>query len=41
MIRTVNYSSVDRIAMRHKGWKWFGVVLTLQILMIVITYFVS
>ncbi|MEG0653301.1 MAG: KGW motif small protein [Acinetobacter sp.] len=41
MIRTVNYSSVDRIAMRHKGWKWFGVVLSLQLLMIVITYFVS
>ena len=41
MIRTVNYSSVDRIAMRHKGWKWFGVVLSLQILMVVITYFIS
>lgn len=38
MIRTVNYSSVDRIAMRHKGWKWFGVVLSLQIFIILGAY---
>lgn len=40
MIRTVNYSSVDRIAMRHKGWKWFGVVLSLQMLMVFAAYFI-
>lgn len=40
MIRTVNYSSVDRIAMRHKGWKWFGVVLSLQLLMVFVAYFI-
>ncbi|MFW2077432.1 KGW motif small protein [Acinetobacter sp. ULE_I010] len=41
MIRTVNYSSIDRVALRQKGWKWFAVVMGLQLLMIACVYLIT
>lgn len=44
MIRTVNYpttDTVEKVILRQKGWKWFGVVLLLQMLMIMSAYFMA
>ena len=41
MIRTVNYSTADKVILRQKGWKWFGVVLALQMLIIMTAYMIA
>ncbi len=44
MIRTVNYPTTDtaaKVILRQKGWKWFAVVLALQMLMIMSAYFIA
>lgn len=44
MIRTVNYSTTDtaaKVILRQKGWKWFGAVLVLQMLIIISAYFMA
>ncbi|WP_264757143.1 KGW motif small protein [Acinetobacter chinensis] len=38
MIKTVNYQSIDRVALRQKGWLWFGIIMCLQIFMILTAY---
>ena len=38
MIKTVNYQSIDRVALRQKGWMWFGCILGLQMLIILSAY---
>ena len=34
MIKVANYNNVTSIALRQKGWRLFGAVLLLQILMV-------
>ena len=34
MIKVANYNNVTSIALRQKGWKLFGAVLLLQIMMV-------
>jgi len=41
MIKIVNDQSIDRVALRQKGWKWFSTILVLQILMIIGAYIVA
>ncbi|CEI51731.1 KGW motif small protein [Acinetobacter bereziniae] len=41
MIRTVNYSTAEKVILRQKGWKWFGAVLLLQIVIILSAYFIA
>ena len=41
MIKTVNYSSIDRVALRQKGWKWFSVIVGLQMLIILSAYIIA
>ncbi|WP_265733588.1 KGW motif small protein [Acinetobacter sp. ANC 5054] len=38
MIKTVQYSAVDKSALRKKGWKLFGVVVCLQLMFLVLGY---
>ena len=38
MIKTVNYQSIDRVALRQKGWMWFCAIMSLQILIILVAY---
>ncbi|CAB1215088.1 KGW motif small protein [Acinetobacter bouvetii] len=39
MIKTADYT--DKVALRQKGWKWFGVVVSLQMLFVGISYFLN
>ncbi|WP_333664823.1 KGW motif small protein [Acinetobacter guillouiae] len=41
MIRTVNYSTADKVILRQKGWKWFRVILVVQILIILSAYLIA
>lgn len=41
MIKTVNYQSIDRVALRQKGWLWFGTVMSLQVFIILIAYLIA
>lgn len=41
MMKTVNYQSIDRIALRQKGWMWFGIIITLQIVFLIFNYWVK
>jgi len=41
MIKTVNYQSIDRTALRQKGWMWFGIIIILQLMFIIFGYFMS
>ncbi|WP_257222169.1 MULTISPECIES: KGW motif small protein [Acinetobacter] len=41
MIKTVNDQSIDRVALRQQGWKWFAVVLGLQMLIIITAYILA
>ena len=41
MIKTVNYQSIDRVALRQKGWMWFGIIIALQIVFLVLNYLVK
>ena len=34
MIKAAHYNHVTRIALRQKGWKLFGAILFLQVLMV-------
>lgn len=38
MIKTVHYSSLDKHALRKKGWKLFCIVVLMQCLIIFFTY---
>jgi hypothetical protein len=38
MIKIVEYSVVDKSALRKKGWKLFGAVLCLQFMFLVLGY---
>ncbi len=38
MIKTVDYSVVDKSAVRKKGWKLFGAVVCLQLVFLVFGY---
>ena len=38
MIKTANYSHLDRVALRQKGWKLFASILFLQITILCIGY---
>ncbi len=38
MIKTVNYSSLDKHALRKEGWRLFTYILGLQLLVIIIGY---
>ncbi len=41
MIRTEKYISIDKAALRQKGWMLFGGVLGLQVLFIVAGYMLN
>ncbi|BAP37699.1 MULTISPECIES: KGW motif small protein [Acinetobacter] len=41
MIRTVNYSTADKVILRQKGWKWFSVILAVQMLIILSAYLIA
>lgn len=41
MIRTEKYTSVDRVALRQKGWILFGMVVGLQILFVILGYMLN
>ena len=44
MIRTVNYSTAntaEKVILRQKGWKWFGIILSLQMLIILSAYMIA
>ncbi|WP_277091071.1 KGW motif small protein [Acinetobacter gerneri] len=36
MIKSVKYDTIDKIALRQKGWMWFLFVVTLQLLFVFI-----
>lgn len=38
MMKTVNYSSLNKNALRKKGWKLFGFVVLMQCLFMFLTY---
>ena len=38
MIKTAEYSAVDKSALRKKGWKLFGAVICLQLVFLVLGY---
>ncbi|MFP8816289.1 KGW motif small protein [Acinetobacter johnsonii] len=38
MLKTVEYSAVDKSALRKKGWKLFGTVVCLQLVFLVLGY---
>lgn len=38
MIKTVNYLSLDKHALRKKGWKLFGAVVLIQCIFMFLTY---
>ncbi len=38
MIKTVEYSAVDKSALRKKGWKIFGAIMCLQLVFLVFGY---
>ncbi|MDQ9020078.1 KGW motif small protein [Acinetobacter sichuanensis] len=41
MIKTVNYQSIDRVALRQKGWMWFGMIIALQIVFLALNYLIK
>ena len=38
MIKTVEYSEVDKSVLRKKGWKLFGAVVCVQLVFLVLGY---
>lgn len=38
MIKIVKYSVVDKSALRTKGWKLFGAVMCLQLVLLAVSY---
>ncbi|WP_265733422.1 KGW motif small protein [Acinetobacter sp. ANC 4648] len=41
MIKTVNYSSIDKVALRQKGWMLFSMVVGLQVLFVILGYMLN
>jgi len=41
MIKTVTYEAVDKSALRKKGWKLFGFVIGLQVLIVFSSYLIG
>lgn len=41
MIRIERYTSIDKVALRQKGWMWFGVVIGLQVLFLSLSYILN
>ena len=38
MLKTMTYTTVDKTALRKKGWKLFVVVISLQLIFLILGY---
>ncbi|SPL70498.1 KGW motif small protein [Acinetobacter stercoris] len=41
MIKTTKYNTIDKIALRQKGWMWFATVIGLQMIFVMFIFLIK